>query len=322
MEETKEELKGSKHTEITKGELKRAKHIEIKVSRGKKFSDWYDKHYKWLLLASLLIMIAAFVYLGIFYSKHGDIMYKDVTLSGGSSITVYSSVDIKQLEKALEKFSPIIRQLSELQTGKQIGFTIETTASYEEIKPELEKFLGYQLTEQNSSVESTGSTLSKSFYMELIIALIVAFFLMSIVVFVSFRTFIPSIAVMQAALVDMLIPLVFMDIIGYRISTAGIAAFLMMVGYSVDTDIMLTNRALRKKELSINERLWLAFKTGLTMSLAAFGAVFSAFLMVSRFSPLLSEVFLILSIGALTDILTTWLGNAAILKWYCEKKHI
>jgi len=288
----------------------------------KKFGAWYDNKYKLLLVISMLLMISCFVYLGIFYSHHGDIMYKDVTLSGGTSITVYGQANIKELEAALKDFNPVIRQLSELQTGRQIGFAIESTASIEQIKPALEKFLGYTLTDKNSSVESTGATLSKSFYKELIIALIIAFILMSVVVLISFRTFIPSIAVMQAALVDMLVPLVFMDIIGYRISTAGIAAFLMMVGYSIDTDIMLTNRALRRKELQINERLWLAFKTGVTMSLAAFGAVFSAYLIVSRFSALLSEVFLILSIGALTDILTTWLGNAAILKWYCEKKNI
>ena len=62
-----------------------------------------------------------------------------------------------------------------------------------------------------------------------------------------FRTFIPSIAVIFAAFADIVMSLALVDYLGIKISAAGIAAFLMLVGYSVDTDILLTSRALKRK---------------------------------------------------------------------------
>jgi preprotein translocase subunit SecF len=36
----------------------------------------------------------------------------------------------------------------------------------------------------------------------------------------------------------------------------------------------------------------------------------------------LAEIFMILSVGLVTDMISTWFGNAGILKWYCIKKGI
>jgi len=283
--------------------------------------DWYDKYYKLLGLLAFILMFSALSYLTYFYFKTGDIMYKDVGLTGGTILTVNSDADIKEIQKILPEGSTI-RKLSDIQTGKQLAFSIETNKDVDVIKPLLEKKLGYNLTEENSSTEFTGSSLSASFYKELRMALIIAFALMAIVVFFIFRTFIPSIAVLQAGFTDIIVPLAIVDLMGFRVSGAGIAAFLMLIGYSVDTDILLTNRALRKRELKVNQRIFSAFLTGITMTTTSLIAVLLAFLVTRNISSVLSEIFMILSLGLVTDILSTWLGNAAILKWYCEKKKI
>jgi len=51
-----------------------------------------------------------------------------------------------------------------------------------------------------------------------------------------------------------------------KLSTAGIAAFLMLIGYSVDTDILLSSHLLKRKEGGMWVRLHSAFKTGIMMS--------------------------------------------------------
>jgi len=180
--------------------------------------------------------------------------------------------------------------------------------------------LGYSLTDENSSIEFTGTALSESFYRELIRALIIAFVLMAIVVFVIFRVAVPSLAVILSALTDIIVTLAVINLIGIRLSTAGIAAFLMLVGYSVDTDIMLTTRLLKRREKELIKSLKDALRTGLTMTLTSMTAVFVAYLIVV--SPILKQVFLILTIGLFVDIIATWFGNATILKWYCDKKRI
>jgi len=103
-------------------------------------------------------------------------------------------------------------------------------------------------------------------------------------------------------------------------SSAGIIALLMLIGYSVDTNILLTTRLLKRHEGTVNQRIFGAFKTGITMTLTSLLAIVIALLVVKSFSPILTQIFTILSIGLCFDILNTWVTNTSILKWYMEKK--
>jgi len=131
---------------------------------------------------------------------------------------------------------------------------------------------------------------------------------------------IPSFAVIISAFADILMTLVFVNLLGIKLSSAGIVAFLMLIGYSVDTDILLTTRILKRSEGSLNQRMFGAFKTGITMTLTSLLAVGVALFIVQSFSTILSQIFLILFIGLWFDIFNTWITNASILKWYMEKR--
>ncbi len=260
--------------------------------------------------------------MGIFYSNNQDFIYKDISLTGGTSATVYEKVDINDLEQFLsEKFEDFnIREIYDLITREQKAVIIETKASGGETKQILEEYLGHELNAENSSFEFTGSALSESFYKQLLIAILFAFIFMAIVVFIIFRTFIPSLAVILAVCADILMTLVFVNLLGMKMSSAGIVAFLMLIGYSVDTDILLTTRILKRKEGELNQRIFGAFKTGITMTLTSILAVTFALIVVKSFSIVLSQIFAILVIGLGFDLLNTWITNVSILKWYMEKK--
>jgi len=286
--------------------------------------DWYDRYYKLLLVIPVIILLISLAYLGYFYNKTGDIIIKDTSLSGGTTITLSGDVDSAKLELELkQKFSDVgIRKLTDIRSGKAISILVESSATPDEIKPEIEKILGYKLDETNSSTEFTGPSLSSSFYKQLIMALIISFILMSFVIFVLFRTFTPSIAVIFAAFGDIVMPLAIINFMGVKLSAAGIAAFLMLIGYSVDTDILLTTRALKKKEGKLNTRIYGAFKTGILMTGTALFAVLPAFFIVSGLPDSFRQIFFILAIGLFADIINTWLTNASIIKWYCVSRRI
>jgi len=290
----------------------------------RKFEKFYNNNYKKILIIPILILIISLSYIGYFYYKTGDIMLKDSSLTGGTTITLIGDIDSNTLESSLKsQFSDLnLRKITDLRTGKAISTIIETSAKPEEIKPVLEKILGYELTDKNSSVEFTGPSLSKSFYKQLMIALLISFILMSLVVFTLFRTFIPSIAVIFSVFADIVMPLALVDFLGIEISAAGIAAFLMLIGYSVDTDLLLTTRAIRKKGGTINSRLYGAFKTGSFMTTTALIAVIPAFFIVSSLPDSFRQIFLILALGLFADLINTWLTNMSIIKWYCEKRRI
>lgn len=291
--------------------------------QNQKISNWYDKNYKIVLLIPVIIVILSLIYLVGFYAKTGDIMNKDVSLKGGTVITINGDIDTTVLESELPKyFSDVgFRKLTDVSTGKRLALIIETSAESSDIKNKIIE-LGINLTDENSSTEFTGPSLSNSFYKQLMYAIVISFILMSCVIFFLFKTFTPSIAVVFAAFSDIVIPLAVLNIFGVKISAAGIAAFLMLIGYSVDTDILLTTRVLKKKEGSLNTRIYGAFKTGILMTGTALAAVIPAFFFSSSLPESFKQIFLILALGLLVDIMSTWMTNASIIKWYCAKKDI
>jgi len=59
---------------------------EQQVTPEKKFTRFYNNNYKKLLVIPILILIISLGYIGYFYSKTGDIMLKDSSLTGGTTI--------------------------------------------------------------------------------------------------------------------------------------------------------------------------------------------------------------------------------------------
>jgi len=152
--------------------------------------------------------------------------------------------------------------------------------------------------------------------------MILAFIFMALVVFIIFRTPVPSLAVILSAFADIVMTIALLNLLGISLSTGGIVALLMLIGYSVDTDILLTTRVLRKKGESLNSRMYGALKTGLTMTLTSLIAVLVALIVIYTFSDVLRQIFTVLLIGLGFDIFNTWITNASILKWYAEAKGI
>jgi preprotein translocase subunit SecF len=292
----------------------------------KKFTEFHDRNYKKLLLITLALFVFSFVYMGVFYSQNHDFIRKDISLTGGTSVTINEKINSVELKNAISgKLDSVnVREISDLITKEQIAVIVETKSDEKTTRSVLEDFLGYKLDEKNSSFEFTGSSLSENFYNQLLIALLLAFVLMAIVVFIQFKTFIPSIAVILSAFGDIFFTIVLVNILGIQVSTAGIVAFLMLIGYSVDTDILLTNKVLRRKEGSVNKMIFESFRTGILMTMTSVVAVVAALLIVGQFSSILYQIFLIMSIGLGFDIFNTWVTNVSIIKWYAlhkQKKH-
>ena len=285
--------------------------------------NWHDKYYKILLIIPAILIIFSFIYMINFYNQNGDFIKKDISLTGGTSVTLYEKLDVLELKQGLQdKLQDVnIREIYDLITQEQKAVIIETTSNAEQTKSVLEAYLKYELTDENSSFEFTGSSLSEGFYKQLLIAILISFVAMGIVIFIIFRTFVPSIAVIAAAFADILMTLVAVNILGIEVSTAGIVAFLMLIGYSVDTDILLTSRVLKREGDSLNKKIFDSFKTGMTMTLTALFSVLVAFFIVKSFSNLLAQIFTILAIGLVFDIFNTWVTNVSIIKWYMKNKH-
>ena len=174
-----------------------------------------------------------------------------------------------------------------------------------------------------SSYRSVGPVLGEESMTQVYYALAFAFIFMSITVFIIFRDFVPSLAVILAALSDIIIAIGGMSLFGIPLSVASVGAILMLIGYSVDTDILLTTRILKRKEGTVTQRAVEAMRTGLTMAAAAIGSMAALYLVVIFLIPsaqTLADIAAVLIIGLVADIMATWLMNLGILRWYVEAR--
>lgn len=146
---------------------------------------------------------------------------------------------------------------------------------------------------------------------------IIAYALGIYVLYIYFKNSLPSFVVILNVFSDIVITLAVINLLGVKLSTAGIAAFLMIIGYSVDTNILLSTKLLKRKEGSLMERLFSAMKTGLTMSITTSSAIIVALIFTQ--SAVIKQIMIILLVGLIIDTINTWLLNAGLLRMYIEK---
>ena len=323
MEEDKESSEQNTAQDVSKNTNK-INMPKIKLSFSS-IKNIYENQYKKLLIIPFAILLLAFIQIGYQLAATGDFIHRDVSLKGGVTVTIPTEqeIDILMLENAVSLEFPnndvAVKSIS--QFGFQTGVIVEADISQEEANKLLDSIkrnIGKELNENDYSVEIVGSSLGASFFRETISALGIAFVFMAIVVFLYFRTFVPSMAVILAAFSNMVVTLAVVNILGVKISAAGIAAVLMLIGYSVDTDILLTTRVLKRKEGTEMERVYGAINTGIMMTLTTLAAVTIGLIFTQ--SEVIRQIMIILFIGLLADLIYTWIQNVGILRLYLERK--
>jgi preprotein translocase subunit SecF len=235
-----------------------------------------------------------------------------IDFSGGTAVTVITSDTRDQIQATFSGY-PLIDISEGVNNGKFLKFSSMDDAKF--------RSLTALITQKypDAKIDQIGESFGKTLQYQALVALLFSFIGMAIVIFLAFRTFVPAVAVIVSAFADMVMTAAAMNIIGIPLSLGTVAALLMLIGYSVDSDILLTNRVL-KRQGKLNEKLTGAFSTGIIMTSTTLAATAALFI-VSWFGSvqILMEISAVLLIGLLFDIMNTWLTNAGILKWYALK---
>src|SRR3989344_9008405 len=98
--------------------------------------NWHDKYYKILLIIPAILIIFSFIYMINFYNQHGDFIKKDISLTGGTSVTIYDKLDADKLKQELQnKLEEVnVREIYDLISKEQKALIIETTSGADETK--------------------------------------------------------------------------------------------------------------------------------------------------------------------------------------------
>jgi len=286
----------------------------------RKVAHIYDTKYKLLFIIPLVVLLLSLGIIANHYIQTGDFVSKGVSLKGGTTISISGSADVEKLTDFLvEKFPNAdvsVRSLSK--AGSQAGIIIEASDIDSLVLLDAIQEQTGSLQKDQYTIDTTGSSLGESFFKQAIISVLIAFVLMAIVVYIYFRDPLPSFYAVFSVFANTITALAIFNIFGMRLTAGGIAAFLMLIGYSIDTDILLTTRVLKRTEGTVSERMASTLPTGLTMTFAAFAAVIVAYFTTS--SELLKQIMFILGCGLISDVMYTWLFNAALLRMHVERK--
>ncbi len=290
------------------------------------FNDIYEDYDKYLYIPVALIILSIGV-LAFGYLTPGSALDLGQDFTGGTTITYqvdqeYDTNTINQI------FAQAGYPGSSAVTVGENQSMLQVTAP----PPEISRAEAVSIL-SNNSIQSFDITendiLSRNFSQRqlgerlLMLAtwtFILAFSIMSLVIFISFRDLIPSLAVIFAASADILFAVAAMSFLNIPLTPGSLSALLMLIGYSVDTDIVLSSRVLKQKKGSIKDRIWSSTKTGVTMSaggIAGFAILYTVSMMIVGPSTL-SQLASVMVIGLLADMPFTWFGNAIILKKYVE----
>lgn len=267
---------------------------------------------KQLVAVPLVILAIALAVLAFTMGTTGMPVKPGIDFSGGTAVTVITPDSKEQLQAAFAGY-PLVEISEGLSNGKLLKFASMDDAKYQS----LTALIGQKYPD--AKIDQIGESFGKTLQYQAFLALILAFIGMAIVVFVSFRTFVPSAAVVLSAFADMAMTAAMMNVVGIPLTLGTTAALLMLIGYSVDSDILLTTRVL-KRQGKLHDKFQGAFHTGIIMTSTTIAAVIVLFL-VSWFGQIqvVYEISAVLLIGLVFDIMNTWLTNVGILKWYALK---
>ncbi len=239
--------------------------------------------------------------------------------------------DIMQMEELMEEgnYEEVISRAREI-TGELELEDLEEEERAQEYLSAAEEEINSQLTsyisektgaeEGEMSIDSIGAAMGAQFLDQSRNAIIAAVIFISILVFYFFRKILVSLAVFQSPVYDIVFGLGAMGLFQIPLTLGTIAALLMVIGYSIDSDIMLTMKVLESKEGTPEERANKALKTGITMAVTTITAL-SALLIVAYLTQieLLVSISLILVLGLIGDAITTWFINAPIMIWESKR---
>lgn len=287
----------------------------------KYFDRVYEGYDKYLIVPVLMFVLAAGV-LGFNYATQGEFLNKGTDFAGGSEIQfdVSGEFTASGVESAFASAGRPNADVLTQTTGNQTMAVIQLPP------PTINETEATDIMNQGGyegsvvGLRTIDPAVSDQFFLTAQIAFMLAFMTMSIVIFVAFKDLTPSIAVIVAAFGDIIFAAAGMAALGIPLTLGSLAALLMLIGYSVDTDIVLSTRVLKRSRGSLKSRFWSSIKTGTTMSMggvAGFTLLYIiSYLMVGPSE--LSNISAVMVIGLLADMPFTWLGNAVILKKYSE----
>ena len=262
---------------------------------------------KALAFVPLFFVVIALIILANNLAETGSIISRDVELSGGKQISFEikgGNVDALKDSFPYAKFNVAEGAVKTLLA--EIPFDKDENAVISYIKANFR-------VEGEPSVRNIGPALGTVFWQQTRTAFAVALIMMSLLVFILYRSLVPSILIILSAVSDIIIIIAVLSVMGIDFSLPILGALLMVLGYGTDNNILLTSHMLKFKSAALGD----VFRTSVMMYATTACALVSVYVVSGSF--VLQQISLTLLIGLIVDMPVTWLTNAGLLGMWIER---
>ena len=280
----------------------------------KKFKYDINKYDPKLMMGipAILFAVAAVIVL-ITFIITGMPVTPGIDFAGGTAVTLHTDDTKEEIEACFAGYD-----LKSIEEGISGGYYLKFGPMTNEEMMEFNEYIiaGYP----DAGIDQIGANFGATLQSQAMLALLFAFLGMAVVVFIAFRKILPAVTVVFAGIADITITAAAMNIFGIELSLATTAALLMLIGYSVDSNILPTTKVL-KRQGKLEEKMEGAFHTGFIMTSTTFCAILAMFI-VSLIAnvPTLYSIAAVLLIGLVCDLIFTWGFNAGMLRIYCARR--
>ena len=276
--------------------------------------DYNEYTNRQLLVVPLSVLALALVVVTYVFVTTGAPVGLGIDFSGGTEIRVAPEDSVSSPEETLsDAFSVEPSNIRNVPSDNSYVVTFSQSGEYDATQAQDEAQAAGFIVRASSSVSPAIGGEAQRFA---VVGFGIAFGAMSILVFGLFRTFVPSIAVVASAFSDIIVPVALMNIFGIDLTLGTVAALLLLVGYSVDSDMLLNDYVVRRRG-DVHTAVKSAMKTGLTMtitSLLAMSVLATGALLLGI--SILQDVGTIIAFGLAVDIMNTYMMNVALLRYF------
>lgn len=244
-----------------------------------------------------------------------------------SNSSKYLGLMISTLNQEIRVLKPLINSTqnynrTDARSIQNVASSIYSNASYSYklgVISKLQTIIPFTSYSYNEVAPQVG----KFFLQQIRNIIIIAFIMVGLTVFFIFRSPIPAFAIIFGAANDIIVALGAMGAFGIPLGVASIGGLLMLLGYSIDTDVLVAVRILKRAEGTATTRAMDTLKTGLTMTTAAIISFSTLFIVAYIvFIPTYIEIAGVTLFGLFADIATTWFANTVLIVWYKKRKEL
>jgi len=283
-----------------------------------KILSFIENNYKKFLMISMVIFV---IFVGIIlfnYFKYEYIINKSITISGGYVTLINNNYHITnpEIQNTLNQMNITDYVLYNtpniiyIESGEQINETLLINLFNQDYN--------IKLLPTDISIQQYSSLVGNLIFNQFLFFVILAMILAAFIIFISFRASKITLNIISTILFDVVGLLSILSITKYPIGANGFIGMLMILGFAIDNNVVLSTNIVKEKEKPFIERVRMSFRVGMLMEVIALYTLLLLYFIVPE--PSVDEFAFVLSIAIILDLLYYLIGNIPLYKYFEAKK--